>query len=194
MKHVTCHGSGEEHAALFVEQRNVQGSSPEIDHQHIEHVHLVKAVRHGCSRGLVDHAQDLQACKTVTRESACTVNSKQDICHHVKIISKLTGEVGGSDCVVPLSLVKLGGHWDDGFLDGHAQLLLGHLLHLQQQPGADELWAHREGSVGGDYKLGTSIVVNHLKERQRGWGVEARMERLQRHIILILLTFWKSIS
>lgn len=67
MEHITRHGSGEEHATLFVEQRNIQGSSPEVDHQHVEHVHLVQAVGHGCSRGLIDHSQDLQACKTRER-------------------------------------------------------------------------------------------------------------------------------
>lgn len=77
---------------------------------------------------------------------------------------ELTGEVGGPDGVVPLPLVKLRGHRDDGSLDGHTQLSLGHLLHLQQQPGANELWAYSEGAVGGDQKLCTSIIVNHLQE------------------------------
>lgn len=67
VKHITCHGSGEKHASLFVEQRNVQRSSTEVDHQHVEHVYLVQAVSHGCSRGLIDHAQDLQAYKTKER-------------------------------------------------------------------------------------------------------------------------------
>lgn len=66
----------------------------------------------------------------------------------MSLINILTGEIGSPDSVVPLSLIKLCGHGDDSFLDGHAQLPLGHLLHIQQQPGADELWAHREGAVG----------------------------------------------
>lgn len=82
-------------------------------------------------------------------------------------MTELTGQVGGPDGVVPLSLVKLCGHRDDGFLDGHAQLALGHLPHLEQQPGADELWAYSEGVVGGDQELCTSIVVNHLQEEQQ---------------------------
>lgn len=45
-------------------------------------------------------------------------------------------------------------------------MLLGHLLHLQQQPGADELWADGEGAVGGDHELCTSIIVYHLGDGQ----------------------------
>lgn len=59
----TCHGSGEEHASLFVEQRNIQCSASEIHHQHIKNIDLVEPVSHGCSRGLVDNSQDLQTCR-----------------------------------------------------------------------------------------------------------------------------------
>lgn len=92
-------------------------------------------------------------------------------------MTELTSEFGGPDGVVPLSLVKLCGHRDDSFLDGHAQLSLGRLPQLQQQPGADELGAHAEGTVGGDEELCTPIVVNHLEEGQRRENV--RVQRLQ---------------
>lgn len=59
----TCHRPGEEHAALFVEQRHIQGPAPEVDHQDIEHIHFVQAVGHGCSCGLIDDAQDFQTWK-----------------------------------------------------------------------------------------------------------------------------------
>lgn len=64
------------------------------------------------------------------------------------MISELTSEVSSPDGVVSLSLIELSRNRDDGFLDGHIQLPLSHLPHLQQQPGADELWAHGEGTVG----------------------------------------------
>lgn len=96
------------------------------------------------------------------QEMECT----KDIQHQFKIMREVTGKVGGPDGVVPLPLIELCGHRDDSFLDGHAQLSLGHLPHLQQQPGADELWAYGEGTVGGDQELCTSIIVNHLEEGQ----------------------------
>lgn len=79
-----------------------------------------------------------------------------------------------SDGVVPLPLVKLRRHRDDGFVNGYTQLSLGHLLHFQQQPGTDELRAHGEGPVCRDQKLSTAVVADHLvrktekqKRRQR---------------------------
>lgn len=87
--------------------------------------------------------------------------------HPLEMMIELTSEFGGPDCVVSLSLVKLRRHRDDRFLDGYAQLSFSHLPHLQQQPGADELRAHAEGTVGGDEELCTSIIVNHLEDEQR---------------------------
>lgn len=87
---------------------------------------------------------------------------KEDMIHQLQILKELTGQLSSPHGVVPLPLIKLCRHRDDSFLDGHSELLLDHLLHLQQQPGTDELWAHRERVVGGNKKFCTSIVVNHL--------------------------------
>lgn len=77
--------------------------------------------------------------------------------------SLLTSQLSSSDCVVPLTFIKFCRHRYYCFLYGHVQLSLGHLLHLQQQPGADELGGHRKGLISGDKELCTSIVVDHLE-------------------------------
>lgn len=50
-------------------------------------------------------------------------------------------------------------------------MLLSHLLHLQQQPGSNELWTNGERLIGGDQKLSTSIVIQHLKFKTVTWCI-----------------------
>ena len=100
-----------EDALSDLEHRHVEGAAAEVEHEHgLVGLLLVEAVGEGGRRRLVDDAQHLEP-------------------------GDLAGLLGGG----ALGVVEVGGHGDDGLVDGVAEERLGVPLQLLQDPGGDLL-------------------------------------------------------
>eukprot|EP01137_Pigoraptor_chileana_P002365 Opistho-2@41109 len=91
------------HTLLDLKDGNVKGTTAEIVHCNHAVLSLVEAVREGSGSGLVDNAEDVEACN-------------------------LPGVLGG----LALRVVKVRRDGDDGVLGGLAKISLGGLLHLHE--------------------------------------------------------------
>mmetsp|Transcript_108567 Transcript_108567/g.151694 ORF Transcript_108567/g.151694 Transcript_108567/m.151694 type:complete len:237 (-) Transcript_108567:147-857(-) len=100
-------------AVVDGEEGDIKGSTAEVVHKDVLLRLLVQTVCDGCSSGLVDDTQNIEA-----SNCACILRG------------------------LSLGIVEIGRHRHDGMLDLLAQVVLGSLLHLGEHHGGHLLWSH----------------------------------------------------
>ncbi len=123
-----------EHAFAQFENRNIEGAAAEIEDRDLFVLLLVEAVRQRCRRRLVDNSQHVQA-----RDAA-------------GIFGRL-----------PLAVVEVRGHGDNGLGDFLAEVVLGRLLHLLQNERGN---FRRAVFLAADFDPRRAVVVLHDLVRQ----------------------------
>ena len=98
---VTVGGLDFEDSLLHLEDGDIEGSTTEIVYGDDRVVGAVQPVGEGGGGGLVDDAEDIEAC-----------------------------DRSGVFCCLALGVVEVGGHGDDGVLDTLVQVLFGRLAHF----------------------------------------------------------------
>uniref|UniRef100_A0AAG5CTL2 NAD-specific glutamate dehydrogenase n=1 Tax=Anopheles atroparvus TaxID=41427 RepID=A0AAG5CTL2_ANOAO len=128
-----------EHTVIDGQQRHVEGSTAQIEHQYVLlAVLLVQTVRDGGRRRLVDDAHDVQAGD------------------HSRVLGRLT-----------LGVVEVGRHGHDGVRHLLAQVRLGRFLHLAQHHGGDFLRReHLIALARRDTDVRFRVLFDHLERQQ----------------------------
>jgi hypothetical protein len=126
---VAIGGEHFEDAVADFEHRDIEGAAAEVIDGDFFVGFLVEAVGEGGGGGLVDDAEHFEA-------------------------GDFTGGLGG----VALGVVEIGGHGDDGLLDGFAEFGFGVGLEFAEHHGGDFL--RREGfGFAGDFHLDVGVAI-----------------------------------
>ena len=113
-----------EDAVADVENGNVEGAAAQVEDGDLFVLLLVESIRQGRGGRLVDDAHALLVLLAGLRIFDLPFGFE-------------AGDLGGIDGSLPLGVVEVGGHGDDGLAHGVAEVGLGGFLELAQDQGGD---------------------------------------------------------